>query len=288
MGLLDDLEQEAQRRKASLDEAEKAKAEREHVYRAQLDPAMQAFHEYLGKLTANLAFLKPKTQLRFEIPGYGLLVANIEHEYDLRSEKLSPSAREVVLNFHATVASEECPTVEIVGAGKVRTLNGIFQKLRLAAVHEFKKDDAGEMVSAVFRARGKIPMNVTVATDADTAQVRMSFTNFDSLGVAAKTLPAAQFNEQLFDEIGRFIAREQNALFREAISDDYRKQLQQKLQQDNMRRKWETRIAQQQKDEMEALRREQSLKGKLDKAVQGVKESAPSLLDRVKGIFRKP
>lgn len=288
MGLLDDLEQEAQRRKASLDEAEKAKAEREHVYRAQLDPAMQAFHEYLGKLTANLAFLKPKTQLRFEIPGYGLLVANIEHEYDLRSEKLSPSAREVVLNFHATVASEECPTVEIVGAGKVRTLNGIFQKLRLAAVHEFKKDDAGEMVSAVFRARGKIPMNVTVATDADTAQVRMSFTNFDSLGVAAKTLPAAQFNEQLFDEIGRFIAREQNALFREAISDDYRKQLQQKLQQDNMRRKWETRIAQQQKDEMEALRREQSLKGKLDKAVQGVKETAPSLLDRVKGIFRKP
>lgn len=288
MGLLDDLEQEAQRRKASLDEAEKAKAEREHVYRAQLDPAMQAFHEYLGKLTANLAFLKPKTQLRFEIPGYGLLVANIEHEYDLRSEKLSPSAREVVLNFHATVASEECPTVEIVGAGKVRTLNGIFQKLRLAAVHEFKKDDAGEMVSAVFRARGKIPMNVTVATDADTAQVRMSFTNFDSLGVAAKTLPAAQFNEQLFDEIGRFIAREQNALFREAISDDYRKQLQQKLQQDNMRRKWETRIAQQQKDEMEALRREQSLKGKLDKAVQGVKVSAPSLLDRVKGIFRKP
>lgn len=288
MGLLDDLEQEAQRRKASLDEAEKAKAEREHVYRAQLDPAMQAFHEYLGKLTANLAFLKPKTQLRFEIPGYGLLVANIEHEYDLRSEKLSPSAREVVLNFHATVASEECPTVEIVGAGKVRTLNGIFQKLRLAAVHEFKKDDAGEMVSAVFRARGKIPMNVTVATDADTAQVRMSFTNFDSLGVAAKTLPAAQFNEQLYDEIGRFIAREQNALFREAISDDYRKQLQQKLQQDNMRRKWETRIAQQQKDEMEALRREQSLKGKLDKAVQGVKVSAPSLLDRVKGIFRKP
>lgn len=288
MGLLDDLEQEAQRRKASLDEAEKAKAEREHVYRAQLDPAMQAFHEYLGKLTANLAFLKPKTQLRFEIPGYGLLVANIEHEYDLRSEKLSPSAREVVLNFHATVASEACPTVEIVGAGKVRTLNGIFQKLRLAAVHEFKKDDAGEMVSAVFRARGKIPLNVTVATDADTAQVRMSFTNFDSLGVAAKTVPAAQFNEQLYDEIGRFIAREQNALFREAISDDYRKQLQQKLQQDNMRRKWETRIAQQQKDEMEALRREQSLKGKLDKAVQGVKESAPSLLDRVKGIFRKP
>ena len=288
MGLLDDLEQEAQRRKASLDEAEKAKAEREHVYRAQLDPAMQAFHEYLGKLTANLAFLKPKTQLRFEIPGYGPLVANIEHEYDLRSEKLSPSAREVVLNFHATVASEACPTVEIVGAGKVRTLNGIFQKLRLAAVHEFKKDDAGEMVSAVFRARGKIPMNVTVATDADTAQVRMSFTNFDSLGVAAKTVPAAQFNEQLYDEIGRFIAREQNALFREAISDDYRKQLQHKLQQDNMRRKWETRIAQQQKDEMEALRREQSLKGKLDKAVQGVKESAPSLLDRVKGIFRKP
>lgn len=288
MGLLDDLEQEAQRRKASLDEAQTARAEREHVYLTQLDPAIQGFYEYLGKLTGNLAFLKPKTQLRFEIPGYGLLVANVEHEYELRSNKLAPTAREVVLNFHANVASEECPSVEVVGSGKIRTLNGIFQKLRLAAVHEFKKDDSGEMVSAVFRARGKIPLNVTVSTDAESAQVRMSFTNFDSLGVATKAVPAAQFNEPLYDEIGRLIAREPNALFREAISDDYRKQLQQKLQQDNMRRKWETKIAQQQKEDIEKLNREQSLKGKLDKAVQGVKESAPSLLDRMKGIFRKP
>jgi hypothetical protein len=288
MGLLDDLEQEAQRRKASLDEAQTARAAREHVYLTQLDPAMQGFYEYLGKLTGNLAFLKPRTQLQFEIPGYGLLVANVEHEYELRSNKLAPTAREVVLNFHANVATEECPSVEVVGTGKIRTLNGIFQKLRLAAVHEFKKDDSGEMTSAVFRARGKIPLNVSVATDAESAQVRMSFTNFDSLGVAAKAVPAAQFNEALYDEIGRLIAREPNTLFREAISDDYRKQLQQKLQQDNMRRKWETKIAQQQKQDIEKLNREQSLKGKLDKAVKGVKESAPSLLDRMKGIFRKP
>jgi hypothetical protein len=35
------------------------------------------------------------------------------------------------------------------------------------------------------------------------------------------------------------------------------------------------------------MRREQSLKGRLDRAVEGVKDKAPSILDKVRGIFKK-
>ena len=103
------------------------------------------------------------------------IVASIDHDYELKSNKLSPTSHEVVLNFHATVSSEECPTVDVHGAGKIRTLNSLFQKYRLAAMHEFKKDDSGEMVSATFKARGRIPLNATIATDAETTIVRLSF-----------------------------------------------------------------------------------------------------------------
>jgi hypothetical protein len=287
MGLLDDLEQEAQKRKASLDEVERAKAEREGVYKTQLEPAMQALHEYLSKLTANLAFLKPKSRIRFEIPGYGPIVAAIDHDYDLKANKLSPAAREIVLNFHATVSSEECPTVEVHGAGKIRTLNTLFQKYRLAAMQEFKKDDSGEMLSATFKARGRIPLSATVATDAETTIVRLAFSNFDVQGTVTKAVTPAHFNEHLFDELGRFVAREPSQLFREALPDDYRKQLQQKVQADQMRRRWESKIAEQQKEELERLRREQSLKGKLEGTLAAAREKAPSLIDKVKGLFKK-
>lgn len=288
MGLLDDLEQEAQRRKASLDEVERAKAEREAVFKTQLEPAMQALHEYLSKLTANLTFLKTKSRIKFEIPGYGPIVAAIDHDYDLKANKLSPTSKEIVLGFHATVVSEECPTAEVHGSAKIRTLNMLFQKYRLAALHEFKKDDAGEMTSATFKARGRIPLNATVATDAETTIVRMSFTNFDTLGTVTKNVSPAHFNEQLFDEMGRFVAREPSQLFREELPDDYRKQLQQRVQQDQMRRRWESKIAEQQKEELERLKREQSLKGKLEGTLAAAREKAPSLIDKVRGLFKKP
>jgi hypothetical protein len=290
MGLLDDLEQEAQRRKASLDEAERLKADRESAYKTVLEPGMQALHEYLSKLTANLAFLKPKTAVRHEIPGYGTIVAYFEHEYDLKANKVSPTSKEILLNFHAAVASEECPVVE-VSAAKARTLNGFFQKHRLVGLHESRKNEDGEVVSATFRARGKIPLSVRIAADADSAQVRLSFQNFDLLGEATKSVLPSQFNEQLFDEIGRFIARERSALFREAVSDDFRKQLQQKIQQDQLKRKWEAKIVEQQKQDLEKVKREQSIRARIDRTVQQVKETAkvaaPSLLDKVRGLFKK-
>jgi hypothetical protein len=54
VGLLDELEQEAQRRKASAGDAEKRKAEREETFRTQIEPGMTALYEYLQKLTASL------------------------------------------------------------------------------------------------------------------------------------------------------------------------------------------------------------------------------------------
>jgi hypothetical protein len=287
MGLLDDLEQEAQRRKASLGDAEQVKLEREQAFKTRLEPGLQAFHEYLAKLTANLAFLKPKTQLQFDIPGYGTVVANIEHEYDLRANTISPVSKEIVLLFSANVATDDCPTVAVQGAQKIRTLNSFFQKARLAGIADFKKDEAGEMVQANFRARGKITLNVTVAADAESGVARLSFTNFDSFGTITKSASPQQFDEKLFDEVGRFIARETNSLFRETLPEDFRKQLAHKVQQEQLKRKWESKIAEQQAADLERAQREQGFKGRLDKAVKDVAGAAPSILDKVKGLFNK-
>ena len=48
MSLLDDLEQEALRRKASLGDAQRVKADREAAYKTVLESGMQAFHDDTG------------------------------------------------------------------------------------------------------------------------------------------------------------------------------------------------------------------------------------------------
>jgi len=245
VGLLDELEQEAQKRKADADDAERRKAEREEVFRTKLDPGITALYEYLNKLIGNLKILQPKKSQRYALVGYGEIVGYIEHEYDLKVNT-QPGSKEIALTFPCLVAHEECPLVEVAGASKVRTVAGAFQRYHLGGLLEPKKDASGEVISAKFKAKGRIAMTATFSADADSAVVKMQFVNFDALGTAAKTVPAAQLTEALFDDIGRYITREPSGLFQEALSDSYRSQLRTKVQQEQIKRRWESKISAQQ------------------------------------------
>jgi hypothetical protein len=288
VGLLDELEQQAQQRRASADDAEKRKSEREEIFRTQLEPGMTALFDFLNKLIANLKVLQPKKQLRYDLVGYGEIVGYVEHDYELKVNQ-QPGSREVTLGFPCLVASEECPTVEVLGASKVRTVAGAFQRFHLGGLLEPKKDGNGEVISARFNAKGRIPLLATFMADADSAAVRMSFVNFDALGTAAKNVAPAQLTPALFDDIGRFLMREPSNLFQEALPDSYRSQLRTKVQQDQIKRRWESKIGEQQKTELERLKREQSLTGKFGKLVarNEPKPAAGSWLDRIKGLVKK-
>ncbi len=285
MGLLDELEQEAQRRKADGDDTARLRQLREEAYRTRLEPGMAALYEYLARLTQNLAFLKPKKTFAFSIPGYGEVHFQIEYEYDLKLNS-QPAAKEIRLSFPCSVLSDECPIVEIQTAAKVKAVMGAFQRSRLAGLQSAKKDATGEIVAATFRARGKITATAVFTADAESGMLRMAFTNFDQLGGSlAKAIAPEQFTEELYDEIGRQITHEPNGLFREALPEDYRQQLRSKVQQEELRRKWEIQLAERQREELARLARENSLAGRVGRWLGQVKDSL--LPGRARGEARK-
>lgn len=293
MGLLDELEQEAQRRLATAGDAEKRKAEREEIFRTQIEPGLSALYEYLQKLTASLKVLKPKKQQRYALAGYGEVVGYIEHDYDLKISAQT-GTKEIKLVFPCAVASDECPTIEVQGAAKIKAVAGAFQRYHLGGLIDPKKDASGEVVSARFNAKGRVTMSANFAGDAETASVRMTFVNFEGLGTVTKTVTGAQLNDALFDDIGRFVTREPNGLLHEALSDAYRMQLRTKVQQDQIKRRWETKINEQQQTELEQLKRERSITGRLAKLVTKDDKAAPvepatatSWLGKLKGLVRK-
>jgi hypothetical protein len=285
MGLHDELEQEAQRRKATLDQAERQKQERESVFKTQLDPAMQALYEFLAKLVDNLKFLKPKRPQVFKLAGYGDIVGYLEHDYELKINS-QPLSKEITLAVTCTVATEECAPLDVHGVAKVKATNATFQKHRLAGMAEAKKDDAGEVSQATFRPRGKIPLSAQIVADAESGMVRMTFNNFDGFGTLTRSVLANQFTEQLFDDLARYVAREPSNLFREDLPDDFRKQLQQKVQQEQLKRKWENKIAEQQREELERLKREGG-KAKPPNGDPATAGKAGGFLGKMRDIFRK-
>ena len=262
MGLLEELEQQAQMRGAAGDDSQRRKTARSAAYREKLEPALDALHAFLTELSQKLYALKPKTGLRYAVPGYGDIVGYVDHDYRLRDEK-QPSSREVVLEFDCAISTEESPAVEIEGASRVRALGGFFQRHRIGGMTQPRKDAAGELVGATFRAKGRIPLSASFHADAENGVLRMSFSHFDGFDTIVKTVAPEQVDETLYDQIGRFIVREQNTLLREDLPEAYRKQLRSKVQQLEIKRRWENKISDTREHELAELRRTYTAAGKL-------------------------
>ena len=273
MGLLEELDREAQERGVASDDAARRKSARNDAWRAELEPALDQLHAWLGELIGKVRQLKPRAPLRYHVPGYGEIAAYIEHEYRLDDARM-PSSREITLDYSCAIATDECPTVEIEGVSRVRAVSGFFQRHRIGGMLGPRKDASGELVAATFRAKGRIALSAKFHADAESAQLRMTFVNFDGFGTTTRPVPAAEVNARLFDEIGRFLLREPNSLLREDLPEAYRRELKSKVQQLEMKRRWEIRIADAREAELAALRRAHTASGRIGGMLDHLRSAA--------------
>ncbi len=277
MSWLEELEAQAQAQRDGGASAERSREACEAAYREQLIPAMQALHEYLQRLIQSLVYLKPDVSVEYLVPGYGSVPAQLAHDYELKLDSQARST-EIHVRSTAAVVTEDAQLIHVDGASKVKAINRAFQKVRLAGLQDFRKDDSGEMVSGEFRARGKIELTTDIRADADSGMVKMTFLNHDDWGTRMRSYLPSQMDTPLYDQLGRYLARQSNDLFREELPASTRHNLQQKIQQSQLRRKWEDKLAVQEKMELERLRRS----GAVDPTL-----SPPTLARRLRGLFSR-
>ena len=282
MSLLDQLAKQSEKRKTGLSDAENLIAGRESNFKS-LEVSIQQFKDYLDQLTKLLAEHPEKIQQRYEIPGYGIVIALIAHDYVVRLNAINKGSIEVNLSFNANVQSELCPSIDVQGVSRVQTIKALFDKHRIPALLDAKKDASGAINQAVFRARGKIPLGIVALAELSTGQLKLSLSNFEDLGTSIKNYTAEQFNEQLFDQIGHYLARKDNELTKEKLPDSVMKKLRQTAQQNEMRRKWEEKLNQQ-AEEAEEARIEAEAQNKF---ANRLITQGKSLVGRLAGLIKK-
>ncbi|MCK7594022.1 hypothetical protein [Pseudomarimonas salicorniae] len=242
MGLLDDLEKEAERLRE--EEARKAgsDAQREQAWTERLEPAMRELEAYLKRLTESLKLLKKRIRAVYTVNGYGEVVVYIDPAFVVRTETGSRSI-DVIVEMVGQVATEECPLVVADTLTRAKTLSSILQQHRLAGMFDASKNANGEVTAAKFQARGKIPMQLTVHADQESGVARFSFKNMEGFGQSARQFPAEQMSAELFDALGRFLTREDSGFAQESLGENVRRELQSKLQREQAKREWESRLA---------------------------------------------
>lgn len=255
MGLLDELEQEAERqrlREAQLSEQREA---REQHWNTQLLPAMKALDDFLHRLGRHLASLKKRPRIVYPLPGYGDVVAHVESTLIVQSAPQQMSY-DITLEGIATVATEECPRIVCDTLPRVRSVSGVLTPLRLAGVFDAHKNPNGEIRAATFVAKGRIPLQLDVHADVESGIARMQFQNYEGFGHSTRSFRAEQLDEALFDALGRFLMRDETTFAQESVGEDLRRQLQSRLQRDQIKREWEQKLARQlDEDEAETVAR---------------------------------
>lgn len=291
MGLLDDLEQEAQKKR---EEKEGVLARRRDFFKTTTIPAMEGLYDYLSRLSKSLNFLKSERRTKFKVLGYGDVTVRIENDMTLQAQ-MPMYAREIKLTVTGIIDTAACPQIKIEGAGKVEALAENFRRVGFEGMQKMERDEKGNVLSAIFQPWGKVQMSAIFATDMNSEVLRMEFMNFDSLGIRRETVAVASLNDDLFDEIGKYIALQQNYVVRETISDDMREAWRRGLQTENQKREVEQKIAVQQVKEMERLE-QQKKPGSITERIKAViidtsepepKKDEPGLLGKLFGFGKK-
>lgn len=291
MGLLDDLEQEAQKKR---EEKEELLARKREFFKTTTIPAMESLYDYLTRLSKSLNFLKTERRTRFRVIGYGDVAVRIESDMTIQAQ-MPMYAREIKLTVTGIIDTPNCPLLKVEGASKVEALQDAFRRCGFEGVQRAERDDRGNIISAQFQPFGKVLMVATFTADMNSEVMRMEFANFDSLGMRRESVAISTLNDDMFDQIGKYIALQQNYVVRETISEDTREAWRRGLQTETQKREVETKIAQQQAKEMERLE-SQKKPGSITERIKAViidnsepepKKDEPGLLGKLFGFGRK-
>lgn len=253
MGLLDDLEEEANKRRESEEGALKHKRE---AFKELTIPAMENLYGYLQRLAKTLNFLKSERRASYVIPGYGSVVCRIESDMNVQAQ-MPMYSREIRLTVTAIIDASACPVIQVEGASRVEAMIEVFRRAGFDAMQKSEKDERGAYVSARFQAVGKIQMAASFSADMNSDQLRMEFANFDALLIRKQVLPISSINDEVLDSIGKYLAHQQNYVLRETVSNENRETWRAKLEAEEKKRSWEQKIASVQAAEEDKLRKSQ-------------------------------
>lgn len=243
MGILDELKQEAERRRTG-EHAVLQDEPKEGLWTERLGPKVQGLYEFLKQLATHLNELKKRIRVVYNLPGYGDVAAQIEPPYSIRATPGSDNV-EIVFDCFAQVMFEECPVLETEGLTRTQAVNQVFAKHRLSGLQESRKNANGEIVAGRFQARGRIPLTLTVEAGQTLGVARVTLTNFYGFATTIRSFRHPQLNTELFDSLGRYITHDDASFGRESVDEDVRRTLAAKVQREQAKRRIEQDLAEQ-------------------------------------------
>lgn len=295
MGLLDDLRNQAQGKKAADEEAAARKVERELYYQEKLLPRMIKAYQFFNEFIAHLNYIKLETIVHYPLLPDGRLQPLRQEGYCVVIDSSKALKR---IDFSMEGVLNTPLQFEIFGKDAVHKHADRIERYGFRHERKDKKDPASmELIGAKFNLQGPLPLKVTIEADVDAMQINLTIRNFKEPGITKYNLTVEQFSDEFLDQLGKFVLRQEDRLFgkSEELSEEAKKNLRDRMMLEAQIREQELIEAEARRKAEEAAEKERTAKEQIKRVVNTQKEQLKRVMntqvakgkESLKGMFDK-
>ncbi len=225
MGILDELRDQADRRRSIDQERAERESEQSAYYQNELRPRMRAIYAYLFELVQHVNYLRPDVHVSYELDGLGRLDGFCQGPYKLTTEG-GGNLKRVSLAFECT--QDQSLERETSSREELERLKSYFWRNRLP----FYANPTAAGRGARFVFEGRVPVVCAFEVDFAAGAIVLTMRNVDRLGLDRLSFKPEQIDEVLLDRFARFVLRRDDALISLQMSDEERDRIRRMLEED--------------------------------------------------------
>ncbi len=296
MGLLDDLRNQVEGQRTSEQEESARLGESEQYYRNQILPRMIKAYQFFKELTEHLNYIKIDT-----LPEYPLFADGSTHP--MRQEGYavlidsSKELKQIDVTFQCVL--DNPITFDVYSKDASLSHSDRLDRYFIKYERKDKKNAMLDVVASRFTILGPLPLKVGITANIANRDIRIALRNFTDPGTSTYTIKAEEFDDAFLDKLGKFILRQAQSLFGTttsmSMSDDAKAQLREKILREQQLREQELKEAEERERQEEELRRQNTTKEQLKKAVTTQTEQLKKVVntqleqkkEKLKGMFGK-
>lgn len=273
MGILDQLRNEANLKQESKFAELSSQQQLEEKYKLHILPKMQKTFKFLKEIVEHLSYLEKAIEIEDYSQKYPQIGALVQKEYKINTDGYGGFAdydRIMQINVSFVCTGRGSFTYELEGKSRIeREIGFLHGKNVPFEWNQFINHNGVE--AGRFTINRKIPVRFRFEVDFENTKIRLLINNHEDFNVYKKTFNPEEIDDELLDEVIRFMLRKDSDFIRLDIDNQDKKRIQKKAEELQMQQaKWLEEIHIE--EEQERAKREGESESKFFSRLRGLNQ----------------